>query len=372
MYSRVRRCVESYLAEQGRRDVRTDRVFYLDVTNREVDGYCYLFFAGEEPGPALVAKAAEGHAGRAVFEIEYENLRKLEGIGMNAEHRRTPEPLGRWDDDGTLVTLQSALPGALMKNVPGKALFSQSTAGATIGRVVDWWKHLQQLLGVQRHRVSEELYEHHVLEPIRLFERRYVETAEESELLDRRYRRERSLLGAELPFMVRHGDFCTANMALHGDRLGVFDWEFPLEHQIPLFDLFYFFSSTRFPHAGRRGESGHFESFASVFWEDHHLNRTMRRCIVELCEAFRIPQEAVADLLVLSLVQVANMKYEGLLAAHGAEETDGTELVSSDVKRDRWKRFEEPDIDLPLACIQDGAFRNLALVAQRGLPDLAR
>jgi hypothetical protein len=159
--------------------------------------------------------------------------------------------------------------------------------------------------------------------------------------------------------MVRHGDFCAANMVLGERGLGVFDWEFPLVHGTPLFDLFFFFSSVRFPHDRFRGESGHYESFVSVFWDESYFNDAMRATLARACEQFRVPRETVADLFVLSLIQVANMKYEGLLEAHGFAGGD---------ERARWSSFTNPDKDAPFARIRGGVFENLRSVVRRGLP----
>ena len=81
-----------------------------------------------------------------------------------------------------------------------------------------------------------------MLDPIARFRRRFLLEPDEGDFLSRRYEREKPLEGVELPLMMRHGDFCTANLVLQDSGVGVFDWEFPLRHRLPLFDLFYFFA----------------------------------------------------------------------------------------------------------------------------------
>ena len=180
------------------------------------------------------------------------------------------------------------------------------------------------------------------------------------------------LLGAQLPWTVRHGDFCTANIVLQPEGVGVFDWEFPLTHQLPLFDLFSFFASIRFPFVGLRGESSHFDSFLDVFWGSSHLNRIFRESLHRVCAELEIPNELVGDLLVLSLIQIANLKYERLLEMNGIEEQPrtGREVTDAD-KRLRWESLGGPAADVPFACIRDGVFENLRAIAERGLPDLS-
>ena len=95
---------------------------------------------------------------------------------------------------------------------------------------------------------------------------RYRTNAEEVHFLIQNYIEKQPLIGMPLPYMVKHADFCTANMTLQKDGIGVFDWEFKLQHELPLFDFFFFFSSTRFPFTGPKSESSHYESFKQVFW----------------------------------------------------------------------------------------------------------
>jgi len=362
--SDVKRSVERWAAESGRSDVRTDRVVCLDVTNRAIDGYCYLFFAEGHETPAVVAKAARTAAGREVFEIEQRNLETLERIGMNDGARRTPAPLGRFEIGETLITLQSGLVGTLMKNLPGRSLFAEARAEATLRRVTDWSNLLRARFGVEHLRLDDARYAEVVLRPVERFLARYrVDPRERKFLLDR-FGPAASLRGAELPFMARHGDFCAANIVLDRDEIAVFDWEFPLRHETPLFDLFFFYASVRFPYVGPRGESDHFRSFVAVYWEDSYFSRIVRRLLDEACTATGVPRELTADLFLLALIQIANMKYDGLADSHGLSPVPETEQD----KLARWSSFTDPDKNAPFACIEDGTFRNLNHVVAHGLP----
>jgi hypothetical protein len=346
MFGAVRRCVEAHLDGHPYPGLRCDRAIALDVTNRRIDGCCYLFFAEDKASPALVAKAARTAAGRSVFDIEYGNLESLVARGLNSERPAVPAPLDRRDEGGVLVTLQSALDGQLMKNLPGRRLFSAARIDSVLDLVLDWWLQFQDRFETPATRLVGEAYRRRVLEPVELFCKRYLPEADERAFLAGRFESRRVLEGLEVSLMTAHGDFCPANLMIDERGIGVFDWEFPLRHDLPLYDLFYFLSSLRYPYAGRRGESSHFESFASVFWEE--------------------TRESLGDLFLLALVRVANMKYEGLLASHGLSE-DGDR--SDAEARARWAMFGNPEIDEPFACIRDGVFHNLSLVARRGLPE---
>lgn len=368
MLNLVQTHVERFLRNQGRSDLGTDRVVCLDVTNRLIDGYCYLL-GGAERFPQLVAKLARTAEGRAVFETEFETLRDLQRIGMNQHRQTTPEPLDLHREGDTLITLQSALPGTLMKNMPGSRLFSASHADASIDLVTTWWTDFQRRFGTKPLVLSEQVYETEILAHVVRFRNRFLLETEERELLTRRFERERPLLGLQLPFMAQHGDFCTANMVLQDAGVGVFDWEFPLERQTPLFDLLFFFSSVRYPYGGYRGESGHFDSFVEVYWGDGYFSRAARKALRAACSTFDVPVETLPDLLLLSLLQVANMKYDAFVVSHRSGYRDLTdEEASEDEKTRRFDSFRDADKDAPFACIQKGRLMSLGVFLSRGFP----
>jgi Ser/Thr protein kinase RdoA (MazF antagonist) len=362
VFGTVQRAVDAYLAGGAYRGARTDRAVSVDATNRLIDGCCYLFF-GEDPHyPVLVAKGARTCSGKAVFESEYASLQTLESRGLNG----VPAPLGLWRDGETLVTLQSALAGPLMKNVPGTQLFSPGAIDRTLEKVLDWWLAFQQAFDARPAKLTGDLYASTVLDPVERFRRRFLLDAGEVAFLARRYANDKALDGLELPFRPRHGDFCAANIVVQPERIGVFDWEFPLRPELPLFDLFYFIASLRFPYRGRAGESSHLESFAAVYWEDSYFATACRGLLARAAARLAVPREALADLFALSVIQVANMKYDGLLESHGMRGDPATE----EEKRERWSVFDAPDTDEPMASIENGVCQNLRLVARRGLPSL--
>jgi len=208
-----------------------------------------------------------------------------------------------------------------------------------------------------------------VIDPVEKFRRRFLLDDDEQRFLDRRFVDERRLEGVNLPRMARHGDFCTANMVLRPEGVGVFDWEFALERKLPLFDLFFFFASTRFPYSGRRGESGHLESFTQVYWGENYFAQAMRAALDDVCRLHAVPRESLADLFVISLIEVANMKFEAQLEGHGLEDdSDSSGQASDATKLERWKSFSSPDKDAPFACIRDGVFENLRQVVRHGIP----
>jgi hypothetical protein len=378
MLQQIFHCVEDYTARQDHPiAVDLQRLVCLFYAKGEMEGCSALLFDDDPSAPRLVAKSnpidrAHRREGRTALEIELENLRTLDAIGMNRDRETTPSPLGIWNTDGCLVTLQSALRGPLMKNIPGRRLFSPDRIARTTENVFAWWTGLQQAFGTRTQTLTDELYREQILEPVARFGQRFVLDTQEQQFLARRFEQEQRLLGAELPFMARHGDFCTANMVETTDGLGVFDWEFPLRHELPLFDVFHFFASLRYPFRGFGGESSHYDSFLAVFWGNNYVNAALRRCLADLCGRFAIDPEWLGDLFVLSLVQIANLKYDALIEFQIIDEPPETDAPgTAEAIRASWRSLESADKDVPFACIRDGAFMNTRYIVRHGFPAFA-
>jgi hypothetical protein len=372
MFEQIRSCVEASLAGPERATVDLERFLCLDVSRGRIDGCCCLFFGPEGDEPTVVAKAARSAVRKAIYRLDLENLRILDEAGFNAERRTTPRPLGSVEERGVLVTLQSALPGRLMRNVPAERLFSPEQAGRTIDQVISWSGRLQEAFGVQRRTLDESLYEKEVLSLVRRFRRRYIVGDDETALLERRFEDERRLSGLELPFTVAHGDFCTANLVTRDDGIGAFDWEHRLSHGLPLYDLFFFFSSTRFPFTGLKRESTYRKSFVELFWGDGYLTAALRKQLARSCETLEIPAEAICDLFLLALLVRADRKFDMFLEAGGIADASVPEGVSAAEHRATlWERLRPLERDAPLYWVREGVLESLRHVARHGLPRLS-
>jgi hypothetical protein len=370
MLEQIRRCVESTLAGAERDSIDLGRFLCLDLSRGRIDGCCCLFFDRRGAGPVVVAKATRSPARKAVYALELDNLRALEAAGLNATGRTTPRPLGSREEDGVLVTLQSALPGRLMRNLPARELFAAARLGQTSERVCSWLGRLQQAYGVRRQTVDVGIYETTVLALVRRIERRYRVGPEERMWLDRRFDSERRLLGLELPWTVAHGDFCTANLVVQERGIGAFDWEHALVHSLPLYDLFFFFSSTRFPFRGWRGESSYAASFAEVYWGASHVSAELGRRVARACEETPIPRDAVGDLLVLALLVRADRKYDAFVAAAGLDDRPPPADDDEAGKRKVWEALREMERDAPLFWCREGVLESLRHIARHDLPRL--
>jgi len=357
----VHECLASILAERGGPKYEPGRTLLINSTHGVIDGCCYLVFGRGTAAPEYIVKSARTTAGQEIFRIDYENLQRLQREGINTERVCTPEPIGLWERGGLLLTAQSALPGKLLANLPPDRVFAAETIGRTLDGVFEWWRRFHRVMGVRRGPVTADLYEREVLGPVSRYRARFLLVPEEEKLLERRLVLERRLLDRELPLMVLHGDFVAANMMLASGGIGVFDWEFPLDHQLPLFDLFVFFGSFRFPRTDG-GEDSHYSRFQSIYWGREGVSAVVQDRIRSVCDEFDLPRDLLGDLFLLALVRQANMKYEAMLTANALSEDFG------ETKDDRWRLLQYPEMNTPLAYIHDGAYENVRHVADRGLP----
>ena len=369
MLDRILHGVMERLEPERRRSIDPSRVVALDDSQGPRRGCLLLLFEGESDSPSLIAKggplaAARMRGGKSIYQIEFENLQALQRMGMNEAAPSTPEPLGLWRDGDLLVALQSALPGQLLKNVPGRTLFGPDAIDVTLDGVFEWWERLQRLFGVQRVQVTEGFYQTEILRPVDDFRQRFSLERDELDFLQRRFLDQRRLAGLELPLMAQHGDFCPANMVRQGNRIAVFDWEFPLCCRLPLFDLFHFFGSVRYPFSGPRGESTHFASFVEVFWGENYFQRALCERLRAICETHGVPARGVADLFLLASIRIANLKYEALVEIYDVPES--TAATSA------WETAGGAAKDVPFAHIRDGVFENLRHIVRQGFPPFLR
>ena len=357
----VHECLANTLAERGGQPYEPGRTLLINSTHGVIDGCCYLVFGRNTATPKYIVKSARTEAGKEIYGIEYRNLQLLQREGMNAERANTPEPIGMWERNGMLITAQSALPGKLLANLPSDGVFAADTIDRTLDSLFEWWRRFHGKLGVQRVSVTAEVYEKEVLGLLSRYRARFLPGTAEEGLLDRRLERERRLLDRELPFMALHGDFVAANMMLDPSGISVFDWEFPLVHQLPLFDLFVFFGSFRFPRT-EGGEDSHFSRFQSVYWGHGAVSTAVQGRLLATCDEFGLARELLGDLFLLALLRQANMKYDAMLTANGLTEE------SRATKEDGWQLLHHPDMNTPLARIHDGVYENIRYVADQGLP----
>jgi hypothetical protein len=363
----VRRCVDSLPSEE-RSAIDPDLFLAIDVSRGAIDGCCCLIFDRAGGAPRVVAKATRSPARKAIWRRELDNLRALESAGLAAAGRATPLALGALEQDGVLVTVQSALPGRLMRNVPGRELFAPGRAGQTADRVVAWLDRLRTGIGVHRVRIDEGLYEREVLGLVDRVVGRYLVGPEERRWLLDRFARERRLLGLDLPLTPAHGDFCTANLVVHEEGIGAFDWEHPLVPALPLYDLFFFFSSTRFPFRGLRQESSYAESLVEAYWGASYLSAELRRSVARACEAQAIPREAAGDLFVLALLLRADRKYDAFALGAGLADASPPAPDDEGAKRALWERLAALERDAPLFWCRGGVLESLRHITRHGLP----
>jgi aminoglycoside phosphotransferase len=262
-----------------------------------------LVFVDRRPEPAALIKLTREPGASARLEAEHRNLTLLaESSAAAAGH--VPRPLFLGECRGFSVLAESALPGVRLKNLAPERYFRSRRFPVHLTGIVDFLSALRtgtSLPAIERAAPSIESFRNH-------FDRSPAVDA----LLDGTLE---DLAGADLPAVHGHGDFCTANLLVDDDRIGVIDWEYPLDAGRPGSDLFYCLSSFWcIPY--RSGVEGRVANYREIFFGDHRHGKTIRAEIRRYFESLEIPVELTRPLAVSSWVDYANRKRR-LIAAAG-------------------------------------------------------
>ena len=175
MWKQVRKHVLDSLSAEDDAQGLLERVVSLDATRGAVDGSCFLLL-GADGAPRFVAKAAQTASGAAIFRREHETLSRLESGGLNTEDQAVPRPLGIHEEDGLLITVQSALHGRLMKNEPGSALLPGRRLETTLEALKalePWYDRFVRCVEADSYSMDAATYERDVATQVRLFLARF-------------------------------------------------------------------------------------------------------------------------------------------------------------------------------------------------------
>ena len=344
-------------AEAGR---RADSCLVLDANRGAVDGAILLLLRRGQL--VAVGKLGLSEVSREIYGTEVETLRALVAAGLNRVWPRVPEILAELPSPGALITLQTPVPGQPLRTIPAARLFAPGAMERTFADVLDWWHAFQECSPAVRVTLDDPAYRRLVLEPLDLLCRSCRLRPDLERFLRQRLEEGGRLRGADLPLMATHGDFCPANMSYGPGGICVFDWEYSLDRKLPLFDLFFFFSSTRYPFANRRGESDHLSSFRQVFWGNGALPRAARRHLRHAAAASGIAGGHLPDLFLLALIESANRKVAAVVENARVERAAWESAWSSRALHDL------VGVDVPLGGFRGGEPEALRTLFEQGDP----
>lgn len=181
--------------------------------------------------PTMFLKLSRDRAHDIMIEQGYQNLTQAHSwIADHSLNVRHPTPL--WIDriQGTVVSAETI--------VQGRALNPQSTTEVQLAM-----NYLQSSI----HTSTEATIAVDTLITTWLSEIKHASVVEREEI--RKQYNEISTQNLSLPVIPQHGDATHSNFLLHGDRLGLIDWDRFGEITVPLFDVLTFIERITPKHA---------------------------------------------------------------------------------------------------------------------------
>jgi len=315
---------------------------HLDRSSGNSRMMSMIVFVDGRKKPQVYVKTAPADQAPAAFRIEFDNLSALSGSGNELLVRSVPAPLHIGEFSGLQLLVESVLPGTRIKNLPPLEYLNSSRLLSHLRQIVDWLLAFHGALKQPSIELSGDSFDRQVSTPIRAFRESYRTSPELDRLIEESVER---LRDREIPFTPWHGDFCTANVLTdEGDRIGVIDWEHPIENGWPLADLLHFLSSLWCIQPSKAIEDRS-ENYLRIFFRPGLLFGPLREAAAAYVDDLGIDSELLLPLSVLTWVEYANRKAE-CLARIGASDEGSAQR------------------HLPLVLVQGGACLNLELLAE--------
>lgn len=184
--------------------------------------------------PAFVAKVATGASATEAAVLR----RNLEILARAFEGEATapvPRLLGSAERPWATVVFESVLEGRPL-HVPD----SPGALRALAFQASEWLLELHRRTGPGSLMLEPATVERLLIRPFDRYRARFRPGPQEAGFLEQTARHARELAAHPFPLVLAHGDFCPPNLVAQGRRLGVLDWEAPLEPTLPAQDLIHF------------------------------------------------------------------------------------------------------------------------------------
>ena len=244
-------------------------------------------------GQTLVVKVQKDSLHLPLLENEYECLKALHGHeGLQDLRKSIPRPLFFGQMAGHPVMVETYVPGVPFSK------FSRRRDPGWFLRVFEWLKafHVGTLHATRL--LTREDIGVYFLQPLESAMRTINKCGSFGTFLDSFRQKAEELSGAGLPFVFSHNDLSLNNIRFQRDRIGVIDWEFSRDPDLPLSDLmnvFLFFAMTwkRLSYP---------EAFRLAFTGGNGLSPLLKRCLREYVRDLGLPPAMLSLLVVQYLI----------------------------------------------------------------------
>ncbi len=241
----------------------------------------------------LIVKILNADLQLPLLENEYVRLKALHSQGNLRDLRPSiPRPLFFGRIAGHLLLIETYMPGVPFakhsrKKEPGLFLTFATWLNAFHSRTL----HINGCLTEEQIGVY---FLHPLEKALPAIQRRCALLG----FLDRFRPRVEKLSGTKLPLVFSHNDLSLNNVRFQGDRIGVIDWEFASDPDLPLFDLLnaYLFFAMMWKRLS------YTEAFRWAFSPDNELSRLLRSCLRDYVRDLGVPPSLVPLLVVQYLI----------------------------------------------------------------------
>jgi len=299
----------------GLAGIRATSVSMIELDRSGVDEplVAVLAFIDDAREPAAFLKLTSDGPAAASLDSEYGNLVRLAEQLPEAMRATVPRPLYRGQVRGLAVLAETVLPGARMKNLSG-GWFRSAAFSPALERVMDWLDEFSASDTLAGSRSTSE----RAGEIVDRYRDRFDRSPEADRLLDEAVA---STVDIPLPTVPAHGDFCVENVLVaEGGRIGVIDWEHPLDDGWPLADLLHFIASLWcIPHG--KSAATRVENHRRMFYGDHPRRDLFRKRVAGHLRRLGIDPGRAVPLSALAWAQYANRKMQGVPAAADPPDT---------------------------------------------------
>jgi hypothetical protein len=260
---------------------------------------------------AVVVKIQKESLKLPLLENEYVHLKALHGHERLRDLRASiPRPLFFGEMAGHPVLVQTYVPGVPFSK------FSRRRDPEWFLRLSEWLRRFHvRTLRAPRFLTGEDIGVY-FLHPLESAMRTIKGDGSLGTFLNDFGRKAEELCGASLTFVFNHNDLTLNNIRFHGDRVGVIDWEFSRDPDLPLSDLmnaFLFFAMTwkrvSYP-----------EAFRLAFAGGSELSLLLRRCLRDYFRDLGLSPAMLVPLVVQYLIsRILLLKSIG--SVEGCEDT---------------------------------------------------
>ena len=253
----------------------------------------FLVFAHEGRCPIYLLKTVRGHAFQGILKSEYEKLIYLHT--HSTLRTRIPQPMGLFEHEQTLVTVETCLPGVGLENLlrRGKRHL-QAEMTQDLNAIQSWLIDFQftSTEGAYTFRGQEEVLE-------RLAKLR---TSPDVKLINGLNALAAEASGVSIPLTARHGDFWAGNILVSSQGIGIIDWETLRRAVSPFDDLFFF--AVMYAH-GSAPKKDAAVRFARAFLKDTVLAHGLAGMMQTVIRSLRLPVHLTPLFFILFLFDLA-------------------------------------------------------------------